>query len=74
MSGILKKLRTGTMLRTFNFDESNANGQMVTIRNNNGDYQNVVCIESVNCAQGTIDRIQIKKSVLESLGFTVIID
>lgn len=73
MSGIGKKLQTGTLIRTWNFDESNCQGQTIAVKNNNGDYQPVIHVESVNCAQGTIDRVEFKKEELENLGFTVIV-
>ena len=71
--GITKKLATGTMIKAYSFDESNAQGQAIAVKNSNGDYQPVIFIESRTCAQGTIDRIEIKKRDLEELGFTVII-
>ena len=73
MSGILKKLMTGTLLKTWNFDESNCNGQTIAVKNSNGDYQPVIHVEARNCAEGTVDRVEIKKDKLEALGFTVII-
>lgn len=73
MSGIAKRLSTGTLIKAWNFDESNCQGQTVAVKNSNGDYQPVIHIESRNCAQGTVDRVEIKKSVLEELGFTVIV-
>ena len=72
MSGIAKKLSTGATLRAWNFEESNAAGQTMAIKNSNGDFEPFLHAEAVNCAQGTCNRVVFKKSVLEKLGWIVI--
>ncbi len=67
-----KKLNTGATLRAWNFEESNAQGQTMAIKNNNGDYEPFLHAEAINCAQGTVNRIVFKKSVLENLGWLII--
>ncbi len=69
-----KKLKTGTCVKTWNYDEPNFAGQAISVKNSNGDYNPVVYIESANCIEGTVDRVCVKKSLLESMGITVIID
>ncbi len=72
MSGIAKKLITGATIRAWNFNESNAQGQTLTIRDSNGDDVPIIHVEAVNCAQGTVNRIVFKKSEAEQLGFLVV--
>ncbi len=77
---LAKKLATGTCVRTVNFDEEECGGiadnkgQAVGVKDSRtGGYRDVMIIESRKCAEGTVNRIELKKSVLEDLGFTVII-
>ncbi len=72
MSGISKKLITGKIIKAMNFEMSNAQGQTLTIRNSNGDDVPIIHVETVNCAQGTVNRIVFKKSEAEQLGFLVV--
>ena len=69
-----KKLKTGTCIRAWNYEESNYVGQAIGVKNSNGDYNPMVYIESVNCLEGTVDRVIIKKSELENMGFAVFIE
>ncbi len=68
-----KKLKTGTIIRTWNFDEVTTSGQTISVKNKaSGNYNPLIHIESVKCAEGIKDRIVIKKSVAEEFGFVVI--
>ncbi|ADL36160.1 hypothetical protein bpr_II223 (plasmid) [Butyrivibrio proteoclasticus B316] len=67
-----KKLATGTCIRAWNYDLGNCIGQAIAVKNNNADYPAMVSVESVKCAQGTINRVVIKKSELEKMGFIVV--
>ncbi len=67
-----KKLKTGTCLRAWNYEEANFAGQAIGVKNSNGDYKSVVNIESANCLEGTVNRIVIKKTELEKMGFVIV--
>ena len=68
-----KKLETGTIIRTWNFDEVTTSGQTISVKNkSSGGYNPLIHIESVKCAEGIKDRIVIKKSVIKEFGFIVI--
>lgn len=44
----------------------------MAIKNPNRNYECLVHIESVNCSEGTINRIVINRSKLKKLGFVII--
>lgn len=67
-----KKLATGTKVSAWNYEDGNHVGQALAVKNRNGDYVSVINIESVNCAQGLVDRVVIKKSALKEAGFLII--
>ena len=68
-----KKLATGTVIRSWIYDDEATTGQTVAIKNGStGDYDPAIHIESVKCAQGDKNRIVIKRSVLEKLGFLIV--
>lgn len=69
---INKKLETGTCLRAWNYETGATVGQTIGIKNSNGDYEAVIHVESVRCDDEIKDRIVIKKSSLEKLGFIII--
>ena len=67
-----KKLKTGTCLQTWNYDDGVTSGQTIGIKNENGDYTPVAHIESVRCAEGLVNRLVLKKSFLKEKGFVII--
>lgn len=71
---LAKTLDTGSKIRTWNYDDSNTKGQTVSIKNSNGDYEPIIHIESVKCSEGIVDRVVIKKSVLEKAGWLIVED
>ena len=67
-----KKLLTGTCIRSWNYDTPNCVGQALGIKNENGDYVNVINSESVICSEGTVNRVVINKSLLEKKGWVIV--
>lgn len=68
-----KKLKTGTIVRTWNFEEGNTVGQTVAIKNQvTGEHDAIIHIESVDCADGVKDRIVIKKEAIKKAGIIII--
>lgn len=68
-----KKLKTGTTIRTWNFDEGNTCGQTIAVKNGStGNYDPLFHIESVKCAEGIKNRIVFKRSLAEKEGFIII--
>ena len=67
-----KKLASGANIRTWNYNEENYVGQAMGIKNDNGTYESVINVESAVCSEGTVNRVVIKKSLLEKMGWTII--
>ncbi len=68
-----KKLKTGTVIKAWNYDEGNTAGQTVAAKNGStGDFEALVHVESVECSEGIVNRLVIKKNAAEKLGWTVV--
>lgn len=67
-----KTLKTGTKIRVWDYENENHSGHAIGIKDVNGDFPVVINAESVNCAQGTVNRVVIKKSILEKLGWVIV--
>lgn len=68
-----KKLDTGTVIAAYNHEEGNTVGQTISAKNGStGCYEPLVHIESVKCAEGTMNRLVIKRSTAEKLGWLII--
>ena len=68
-----KKLATGTVVGAWNYEDGNCIGQGISVKNNeSGIYYGLVYVESVNCAEGLVNRIAIRKSLADQLGFVIV--
>ncbi len=68
-----KRLRTGAVIKTWNYDEVTTTGQTVAVKNGStGDYEALVHVEGVKCAEGIVNRLVIKKTTAEKLGWIVV--
>ena len=71
---ILKRFfRTGTVIKAWNYDEVTTTGQTIAVKNGStGDYEALVHVEGVKCAEGIVNRIVIKKTTAKKLGWIVV--
>ena len=68
-----KKLKTGTVIKAWNYDEVTTTGQTVAAKNGfTGDFESLIYAESVKCSDGIINRLVIKRSVAQRLGWIVV--
>ena len=68
-----KRLKTGTVIKAWNYDEVTTTGQTVAAKNGStGDFEALIHAESVKCSEGIINRLVIKKSVAKRLGWIVV--
>jgi len=67
-----KKLKTGTILRSWNYEDENYTGQALAVKTKNGTYPALIHVESIKCEDGVINQVIFKKSEFEKLGFTII--
>ena len=66
-------LKTGTVIKAWNYDEGTTSGMSVAAKNTAGGNDNVLLhIESVECAEGIVNRIVFKKDEAKKLGWTII--
>ncbi len=64
-----KKLETGTIVKAWTYEEGNTVG--ITVGSNketSGDPIPLLHIESVRCAEGTVNRIVIKNDTIKKTG------
>jgi len=72
---LIKKLPTGTVLNSWNYDTGNREGQAVAVKNGyTGGYDILLEIESVLFSEGKKNRIILKKSIAEKHGFLIVED
>ncbi len=70
-----KKLKTGTIIKAWNYEEGTTTGQTVAAKNGStGGFEPLIHAESVKCSEGIVNRLIIKKSVAKRLGWDVIVD
>lgn len=68
-----KKLATGTVIKTWNYDEITTTGQTIAAKNGStGDFEALIHVESAKCSEGIINRLVIRKTAAEKLGWTVV--
>ena len=70
--GLNRKLPTGDSIGAWSYGTPCFVGIALGIKNKNGDYVNVVNAEGVKCSDGIINRLVIKKSLLEKKGWVII--
>ena len=70
---IHQKLATGTTISAWDYDGMTAKGQTIAARNDaTKEYHPLIRVESVEGADGPRNRIVIKKSEAEKLGWTIV--
>lgn len=68
-----KKLETGTIIRTWNYEQGSTTGQTVAAKDEKtNDYDALVHIESVKDGNKLINRIVIKKADAKRLGWVIV--
>lgn len=66
-------LETGAKVKTWNYDTGTMLGQSLAVKNNStGEYEPLVHVESVKCAEGIKNRLIVKKTIAEKHGFIII--
>ena len=70
-----KKLQTGKTIETWNYDTGIYKGQSIGVFDGMcGHSKAVVSVESVDSADGVVNRIVINKANADKYGFRIIID
>jgi hypothetical protein len=74
MSNALKaKLKTGTTIGAATYDHITTKGIVVGTENSStGNFDTLVQVESVKCADGIVNRIVLKKELAKQLGWTIL--
>ena len=68
-----KKLSTGTVIKAWNYDKMTTVGQTIGVKNGStGDFEALVHVESVKCSEGVVNRLVIKKTTAEKLGWIIV--
>lgn len=68
-----KRLETGTIIRTWNYEQGSTTGQTVAAKNKmTNDYDALIHIESVKDGNKLINRIVIKVADAKRLGWVIV--
>ncbi len=68
-----KKLATGTVVKAWNYDEVTTTGMTIAEKNGStGNFDALIHVESVKCAEGIINRLVIKRDAANKLGWTIV--